>query len=328
MGFFPLIAVILFVVLPALVVLWRAVRMTRTYGAFERRVRRELWGYMFVFPAYLFFVFIILIPTFGTFWLSFKVPLGQFAIEFRHGLGNYVTVMRDPNVHEAFLNNTFYLFATLIVEVLVGLIMAIILADDRRGFHFFRLLFFTPMMLSMVIVSLLWKFILRSEGGLLSHTLNAVGLSSLADTPWMAHPTFTLPTICLISGWIYAGFYLILFHAAIRRIPPSLLESARLDGCNEFQLNRHVTLPLMKDVSIVCVLICATGAFKAFDLFYVMSPSGANHTEMVATYLVKQILDYDDPYYGSTIAVLMTVVVFALSLIITAFQKRTDRLEF
>lgn len=313
-------------------VVWAGVQVRRTWRTrktFDSVVGRQLAGYLFVAPAYFTFAAIILVPTFSTVVLSFQVPQDEFSSQVQFGYGNYINLFtKDPVVFEAFANNTFYLVATLIVEVLAGLVMALVLAKDRAGFHFFRLLFFSPLMLSMVVVGLLWKFMLRAEGGLANHALSLLGFESLAETSWLSHPTYTLPAICLISGWIYAGFYLILFHAAIHRIPESLLESARIDGCHEWQVSYHVILPLLKDVGLVCILICATGAFKAFDLFYVMSPSGLNRTEMVATYLVKEILDNRNPYYGSAIAVLMTVVVLGISLILTRIQQRSETLEY
>lgn len=315
--------------LPAL---WFGSLFVRTFlarGRLDRVVKRQLAGYLFVAPAYLLFASIILVPCIGTVAFSLQVPADEYAQTTEFGWDNYIDLFtKDAIIREAFANNTIYLVATLVTEVLAGLGMALMLAADRRGFLFFRLLFFSPMMLAMVVVGLLWKFILRADGGLFNQILSGLGLESWAQTPWLAHPAFTLPAICLISGWIYAGFYLILFHAAIKRIPESLPESARLDGCGEMQVAWHVTLPMLRDVGVVCVLICATGAFKAFDLFYVISPSGMNKTEMVATYLVKEVLDHRDPYYGSTIAVLMTGVVLLISLGIMLFQRRSDPLEY
>ncbi len=313
-------------------ILWFGLLLMRTVrarGRLDRVTKRQLTGYLFVAPAYLLFASIILVPCIGTVAISLQESTDEFSQTTEFGWGNYVDLFtRDPIIREAFVNNTIYLVATLVTEVLAGLGMALLLSADRRGFLFFRLLFFSPMMLAMVVVGLLWKFILRADGGLLNQILSGIGLDSWAQTPWLANPTFTLPAICLISGWIYAGFYLILFHAAIKRIPESLPESARLDGCGELQVAWHVTLPMLRDVGIVCVLICATGAFKAFDLFYVISPSGMNGTEMVATYLVKAILDNRDPYYGSTIAVLMTAAVLLISLGIMLFQRRSEPLEY
>ena len=317
------------IVVPLLWIAAWVLRCVRRRGHFDHAVRRKLYGFLFVAPAYLFFVCIILVPTLGTAVLSLEVPEDEFEVTRGLGFGNHSDLLfRDGVVREAFVNNTLYLLATLVLEVLAGLVMASILSADRPGFTTFRLLCFAPMMLSMVVIGLLWKFIMRGEGGLFNEFLSAIGLETWSQTTWLADPTWTLPTICGISGWIYAGFYMILFHAAIRRIPTSLFESARIDGAGEFQVAWNVILPLLRDVGIVCVLICATGAFKAFDLFYVMSPSGLNRSEMVATYLVKEILDNRNPYYGSAIAVFMTAVVLLISLAIARLQKKSETLEY
>jgi raffinose/stachyose/melibiose transport system permease protein len=284
---------------------------------------------LFVLPAFVLFAGTVLLPTIGTGVCSF--------MEIRTGLGwqwvglwNYTDALfRDDVFLLSIANNFGYLFATLIVEVLFGLVVALIVNMKYPGFHIFRVLFFTPMMLSLVVVGLIWKFVYHPMYGILNQLLRSAGFENLM-WPWLAHPYTALPAVCVVSGWIYAGFYMMLFYAGLQRIPVSLVESARIDGASEFQCIRHVNIPLLREVMAVCILICSTGAFRAFDLFYVMTPDGGpdHYSEMVATWLVREAFDFDHLGYGSALAVIMTALVFLLTLIYQIYQYRREVIEF
>jgi ABC-type sugar transport system permease subunit len=296
----------------------------RSVALFER-----MTPFLFILPALVLYLGVVLLPSVGTTFCSFceiRAGLGWRWI----GLRNYSDVFAHDDIFmRALLNNFLYLLATLVVEVLFGLVMALILNQKRPGFHVFRILFFTPMMLSLVVVGLIWKFVYHPSYGILNQSLKGVGLDALA-LPWLADPRTALGAVCIVSGWIYAGFYMVLFYAGLQRIPASLLEGARIDGASEIQCVRHISIPLLREVIVVCLLICATGAFKAFDLFYVMTPDGGpdHASEVVATWLVRESFDNNHLGYGSALAVIMTVLVFLLTLIYQLFQRRREALEF
>ncbi len=280
-------------------------------------------------PALCLFGAIIVLPSFGTAFFSlYEIQLGS---GWRWmGLTNYSDALfRDDVFLRAMLNNTIYLVATLVVEVLFGLLIALMVNKKYPGFYLFRVLFFTPMMLSLVVVALIWQFVYHPSYGILNQLLRTFGLENLAMA-WLANPKTALGAVCIVSGWIYAGFYMVLFYAGLQRIPASLLESARIDGASEVKCIWHITLPLLREVMVVCILICATGAFKAFDLFYVMTPDGGpgHASEMVATWLVREAFDNNHLGYGSALAVIMTVVVFVLTFLYQLYQRRREVIEF
>lgn len=296
----------------------------RSRSLFERTT-----PFLFILPALLLFAGVVLLPSLGTTFCSFfEIRTGsnwQWV-----GLRNYSDVfVHDDIFMQALLNNFIYLLATLVVEVLFGLVMALILNQKYPGFRVFRILFFTPMMLSLVVVALIWKFVYHPSYGILNQLLKGIGLDVLT-LPWLADPRTALGAVCIVSGWIYAGFYMVLFYAGLQRIPVSLLEGARIDGATEYQCMRHISLPLLREVMVVCVLLCATGAFKAFDLFYVMTPDGGpNHaSEMVATWLVREAFDNDHLGYGSALAVIVTLLVFLLTFMYQIYQRRREVIEF
>jgi len=290
--------------------------------------KNNLQAFSFILPAFLLFLGFVLLPSLGTFYYSL-FDMNGFGKQEYIGVRNYIdAVWNDPIFGRSLLNNTVYLLATLVFEVGFGLGMALVLDLKWPGFSLFRILFFTPMMLSLVVVGLIWKFVLHPQDGLLNHALRLIGLGRLA-LPWLANPNTSLLTVCVVSGWVYAGFFLVLFYAGLQRIPASLIESARIDGANEWQIIRHIKLPLLREVILVAVLICSTGAFKAFDLFYVMTNGEPFHTtEMISTWMLKETFDHSHFGYGSTLNIIMTAIVFAISGVFLWIQRRRTVLEY
>jgi ABC-type sugar transport system permease subunit len=226
------------------------------------------------------------------------------------GFANYArALLGDPIFARSFWNNTLYIGLTLVVEVGFGLLFAAALQMQLPLAGFWRALFFSPMVLSMVVVGLLWSFVLNPEFGLLNQMLRSVGLGSWAH-PWLGDDRTALLTISLVSGWRYAGFYMALFAAGLRRIPPEVLEAARVDGASEPTLFRRVTLPLLAPVTAIALLLCITGGFQSFDLFFVMSDGGPFHsTEIPALWMVNKAFNRQSLGYGSALGVLLTLVV-------------------
>jgi raffinose/stachyose/melibiose transport system permease protein len=238
------------------------------------------------------------------------------------GAGNYVRALfGDPIFLRSFWNNAVYIAITLLVEVGFGLLFAWALQARLPLAGFWRALFFSPMVLSMVVVGLLWSFVLNPHFGLLNAALRAVGLG-IWEGAWLADEGTALVAVSLVSGWRYAGFYMALFAAGLRRIPQEVLEAGRLDGASEPALFRRITLPQLAPVTAVAVLLCITGGFQAFDLFFVMTDGGPFHsTEIPALWMIKKAFNRQSLGYGAALGVILTVVVAAIG----AWQMRLRR---
>jgi len=232
------------------------------------------------------------------------------------GLGNYTRALfADPIFLRSFANNAVYVGITLVVEVGFGLAFAAALQARLPLAGFWRALFFSPMVLSLVVVGLLWSFVLNPDFGLLNATLRSLGLQSW-QRAWLGDERAALGVVSLVSGWRYAGFYMALFAAGLARIPTEVLEAGRLDGAPETVLFRRVTLPLLAPVTAVAVLLCVTGGFQAFDLFFVMTDGGPFHsTEIPALWMIKKAFNRQALGYGATLGVLLTLVVAGLGAI-------------
>ena len=278
---------------------------------------------LFAAPAMLLFGTFVLLPLVAslyyafTFWDGFAAP--RFA-----GLSNFIRALTDTTYLMSYVHVVLYILATLIFEVSFGLVMAVLLNSDRPGFSIMRGMFFSPVVLSMSAAGVLWTFVLDYRNGLLNSVLKSVGLGDWAQ-PWLAQPETALLFICIVSGWKYAGFYMVIFFAALRRIPRNIYEAARLDGANAVQQFVFITLPMLQQNIIVCVLLAVTGGFAGFDLFFTMTngqPFGA--TEVPATWIIKQAFDQNQIGYGVALTVVLTVVVSLISIVYLRISERAN----
>lgn len=280
----------------------------------------NLW---FVAPAMLLFGMFVLLPLGSAVYYAFTVWNGFTAPRFV-GLANFQRAFADQTHLWSYVHVTAYILGTLVFEVTFGLLMAVLLNSNRRGFGIMRGMFFSPMVLSMSAAGVLWAFVLDYRSGLLNSILRAVGLNDWA-LPWLSEPSTALISIMIVSGWKFAGFYMIIFFAAIRRIPANIYEAATLDGANAFQQFFTITLPLLRQNVMVCVLLAVTGGFAGFDLFFTMT-NGAPYgtTEVPATWIIKQAFDQNQIGYGIALTIILAAVVTTISLVYLRFSERAN----
>ena len=281
---------------------------------------RAATPYLFIVPAMLVFGFAVLVPLVFTVVYSFTEWDG-FGPMTWVGLDNYLRAARDTVFRDSFLHVLVYIAVTIVLEVLVGLGLAGLLSARRRGSLWFRVAIFTPVMLPLVVVAVLWSFVYNPDFGLINATLASAGLGEF-ERIWLGDPSTALLAICVVSGWVWAGFYMTIFYAAFTQIPSDLVEAARLDGAGEWAIFRRVKVPMIRDAVAVGLLLCVTGGFQGFDLFYVLTngaPFGA--TEIPTTYLVKVVFRNADVGYGSAMAVVLTLVVMTVGLAFVRIQR-------
>lgn len=267
--------------------------------------------YAFLLPAFAIFGFAVLVPMVLTVYYSTLEWDGYGEKKFV-GVANFVELAHDSLMRASFWHVLLYIAATLVLEVAVGLLLAGLATAGRGTRLWFRTAVFTPVMLPMVVVALLWGFIYNPDFGLVNAALRGLGLDSFAHA-WLGEKQTALWAICLVSGWAFAGFFMTIFAAALASLPAEVLEAARLEGASEWRLFWAVKLPMIRGSVEVAVLLCVTGGFQGFDLFYVLTNGGPYHsTEIPTTYLVREVFTNSNVGYGSAMAVVLTVIVVAL----------------
>ena len=229
------------------------------------------------------------------------------------GTGNYTRAAQDPVFWTALRNNVIIVIGSIVTQVGIGCILAAIL--DRglpRGRTFFRTIIFMPMVVSAVAVALIWLIILDPNVGI----LNAI-VKGLALTPpqrgWLGDPNVSIWMILVVAAWQYTGFMMVLILAGLQSIPKELYEAASLDGARGLKAFWFITLPSIRNVLLVAVLITTIGGFKVFDFVYVLTQGGpANATQVLGTYIFLQGFNLTNMGYANAISVVLLVIAVIL----------------
>jgi ABC-type sugar transport system permease subunit len=238
------------------------------------------------------------------------------------GLSNYGRAFTDPVFWVALRNNVFIVVGSIVLQVGFGTILAAIL--DRglpRGTTIFRTIIFAPMVVSAVAVAVIWQVILDPNVGILNSMILSVGLTP-PKLGWLGDPTISMWVILLIAAWQYTGFMMVLILAGLQGIPKDIYEAATLDGAKGLTAFLHITLPSIRNVLIVAILITTIGGFKAFDLIYATTLGGpANATQVLGTYIYLQAFNLGNMGYANA----MSVILLLIALVLGWLQVRASR---
>ena len=285
--------------------------MTRT----AKRNRGEyLTFYVFMLPAVLFIVFFILIPMIQSLVLPFFRWKGYGELTFI-GLRNFENMfVRDVHFWTALKNSLlFALFATA-GTVIIGFVLAVLIDFKIRFWATYRFLFFLTVTISVVVTGMLWVKIL-DPFGVLNTLLDLIGLDHMQQV-WLGNVGTALPAIIATTVWQYSGFTMIFLLAGMQAIDLELYESARIEGASRFRTVFAITIPLLKHVFAVIVMLQLIFSFKVFDQVWVMTRGGpAGATEVLGTHLYKDAFRLVRFGYGSVIASIMFFVSLVFSLV-------------
>ena len=280
----------------------------------------------FLLPAFLFMIIYLYYPFFRNILNSFmKIrQLGTAAKGFNeHWFSNYVKMVTDKNMHTALLNTLIMMLVTLVFQVGIAIVLAVLVDNIRRGSKFFRTVYFFPIVISATALGLLFNLIFLYDKGMINQLLEKLGAESLTD--WKAKG-IALVTMMLPVAWQYVGFYFVILITGLNNIPEDLYEVASIDGATSWQRVRFITLPLLRNVICTCAVLGVTGALKVFDLPWVMFPKGMplNSTWLTGTYMYYQTMEAKDVDYGSAIAVAIVVLGIITSKVVNKVFKEAD----
>lgn len=273
-------------------------------------------------PALLVFGALIVYPLVNTLRLSFfDYGLTSRVREFI-GLGNYLELFRDRIFWLALQNNLIILIGSVLFQVGGGLVLAAVLNRGvTRGSTLFRTIIFAPMVMSVIAVGLLWQLIYNPSIGILSRALQAVGLPTPTQG-WLGDPDIVIYAVLAVACWQYTGFMMVLLLAGMQAVPEALYDAAHIDGANEAQSFWHITVPGIRNVLIVAALITMIGAFKAFDVVYILTLGGpADASQVLGLYLYENAFTLNRAGYANAVA----VVLLALTLLLGLLQLRYSR---
>lgn len=285
---------------------------------------------IFLFPALLVFAAFTAYPAIRTFYNSVHAVLPNQAPEFI-GLRNYTELLeRDQIFRRAVVNTLIWSTAGPLFDVGIGLLLALALYAKVPFARFFRVVWFTPMLFSYVVVAILWMWIYNYDWGVANALLRVVGLGGWAR-PWLGDPNTALAALILTHWWKWAGFNMVVCLAALHALPAEVLEAAELDNCGWAAKTVHVIIPMLRPTLLNLLILSFIGKMKVFDLVWIMTKGGPVwSTETVSTYVYKRAFDWStfDLGYPSAIAVIWFVCVMAVTLGLTVLLRKRSKLEY
>jgi raffinose/stachyose/melibiose transport system permease protein len=286
-------------------------------------VRRKAELALLLGPALLLFAGFALLPIVlaaydGMYkWTGFG-PLGSFA-----GLYNYRLVLDDPVFRQAFGHNLIIVAASILIQLPLGLGMALLLNRRIWGRTALRTLVFAPFVLPYATTAVMWLLLLQ-PGGFVDQVLKQTGLSGLTQL-WLANLHLVIYTMIVVLTWQFFGFAMLLMLAGLQGIPAELLEAAALDGASAWRTTWRITIPLLGPTIRIWLFLSIVGSLQVFDQVWIMTGGGpANASSTMATYLVQRGFQSSEFGYGSAVAVIMFGICFIFALVYQRFVLRRD----
>jgi len=241
------------------------------------------------------------------------------------GLDNYVTLIQD----KVFWTSTWHslllaIFST--ASLLLYLAISLVLASKIKGSDLLRKIYLIPMLLSSVAIAQLWMKIFDPTNGMANKLLEMFGVE---NTPvWLADPAIALFAIFIPVIWQYAGFYILIYYAALKNVPDEVIEAAKIDGASALQIAFKIKLPLISGIFKVTVMLAVVGSLKYFDLIYVMTGGGPNGaSEVIASYMYKEAFKLNNFGYGSAIGFGLLVLCLVMTWLTSKLTKSKDDVQ-
>ncbi len=285
----------------------------------NKKYKEYLLGYLMIFPAMLFVIAFIFYPMFQSLSLSFFKWNGM-GEQIFVGFKNYIKLFTVDRFFNIALKNTIYFsIGSTAGTIFIGFILAVFIDLKIRFWRIYRIIFFITYVLSIIVVALLWIKVFDPRG-IINTVLEIAGHSEWQKI-WLGDPKISLSIITFVAIWQYSGFPMIFFLAGMQNIDEGIYEAAIIDGASTGRRIISITLPLLKNVFSVIVILQIIYSFKVFDLVYVMTMGGpSGYTEVLGTLLYKNAFRLQKFGYASTIS----VVVFVFSIIIAIIYIRVS----
>ncbi|WP_458463759.1 carbohydrate ABC transporter permease [Paenibacillus sp.] len=291
----------------------------------DKVMSNRLVAALYVLPALLLLLVLVYIPIVLTGYYGLMQWDGIGAMTFI-GLDNYARLLQDGTFWQS-ANHTFLLALFSALSLIGYLMIALVLSGKIKGANFFRKIYLIPMLLSSVAIAQLWLKIYHPSNGVLNTFLEAIGFSN--PPAWLAEPSLVLYALFVPILWQYAGFYILIYYAALKNIPESLVEAARIDGASPWQIAFRIKLPLITEVIKVTVVLAVVGSLKYFDLIYVMTDGGPNgSSEVMASYMYRQAFRSFDFGYGSAVGFFLLLICLVVTWLLRKATASKDTIQY
>lgn len=288
----------------------------------NKKKRQELlWGLGLVAPTIIGLLVLNIIPIFQTLKMSFYKS-GDFGKgDIFVGWANYQKLFADPEVWQATWNTIKYTLLVVPITVIFAIVLAVLLNSNIKGKHLYRTIYFLPMVAAPAAVTMVWKWLYNTDFGLINHFLSQLGIGKV---DWIEDPNVALYSIAAIGIWSTVGYSMILILAGLQEIPKDYYEAATIDGASPIKQFFFITLPMLSPTLFFVVVTSIIQAMQVFDAIYMMvgitSPAYQKTVSLVYLFY-NNSFKYADKGYGSTIIMLLLVMI----LLITAAQMKVQK---
>jgi len=307
-------------------------RPERFVERLRRRVGDNQWGVIMAFltPTLAFYLIFTTYPILRTFYNSLHRIQPNQPDQFV-GVANYWELLTDDNIFDkAIVNTLIWATAAPIFDIVVGLILAACLYSRIPFSRFFRVAWFSPVLISYVVVGVIWLWIYNYDWGVINNLLRFIGLESWASV-WLGNPNTALWALILVDAWKWVGFNMVVCLAALHSLPSEVMEAAELDNCGWARRLVFIMIPMIRSTLVNLLILAFIGKMKVFDLVWIMTQGGPMwSTETLSTYVYKRAFEWStfDLGYPSTVAVFSFFLALAFVLLISWLFRQRHRLEF
>ena len=285
----------------------------------RRRWSRGRTPFLFVLPYLVFFLLFVAYPLVFSLVLVFHRWNIVTPMEWV-GLKNFARLIDDPLFAKAVGNTLLFLAIHIPLQIVLALGFALLLTNRIAARGLFRAVFFLPVVVSGVVVTILWQQMYAYDNGILNAVLLFFGLPRI---PWIIDPGVAMPSLAIMATWKNVGIYIVLFMVGLQNIPRELYESAGLDGANATRKFLHITLPMLNSSMILVVVLSTIGGFSLFIEPYVMTGGGPMQSTLSAMlYIYNQGFYFGHMGYAATLGFVFALIILAVVLLQRKFLER------
>lgn len=281
------------------------------------KLKENFSAYLFLSPAFIILGLFLFIPTIMTIYYSLTdyYMLTPNATSFV-GFENFINLFKDEVFVTSLINIVKFVIFILPIQVGTALGLALLVNNGRKSTIFYKIAFFSPVVMSLVVVSILWLYLLNPSSGLINVVLEQIGIS---PQPLLSSPNQAMYVIIVVSAWQGAGYQMLIFLSGLQNIPNEVYEASKIDGANKWEQFRHVTLPMLKPTSLLILTTTLIDAFKLIIQPMVMTQGGPLNSTMTPVYYIYRT-GFTDRQVGYASAI--TVIYGGVIILISILQRK------
>ncbi len=279
----------------------------------KKKYNDWMWAYIMIAPLMLGITYFFFIPFFQNFFFSFT-DLNAFGKWSFIGIANYVKILKDPTVWQAFKNTAFFTIVSVPISICLALFVANLLNSKIKGRAIYRTLFFLPVVTMPAAVAMIWRWLFNGDFGIINYFLKMI---SIEGPYWLNDPKYAIFTVIIVAIWSSVGYNMIIFLAGLQGISPTYYEAAAIDGANSFTKFFKITLPLLTPTIFFVLIISLISSFQVFDLILMMITDASvalEQTQSIVYLFYKNAFVYGNRGYATAISIILFFVILIVTI--------------